>query len=379
MGYQEFVTKKLNMKSIFIILILLMLVGWVISDINRPTPSSVDIKEIETRDTRELVEFTHDGTKYVYTDDRSRVRYSSLDSFDPPLNFKYINGSTEIGEFITILRWSPSNEYLVVADQESKITIWNVSSNKPSIAQELDNVVTAIDGPFREVAWSVDSQKVAVVLANNTIIIWNVINGNIEKQYQLGNIFHAEIAWSPDGNYLAVTRGEDFVASLLYSINLLTDEYLEYESVIKYEATDVKWNGQNQIIVSSYEGELITWDSETTKIVNYEDFDVPISRFFILDAEKAVVSQWYNTGLSRIISLSKNVVLASFEGMVFHVDQENTSLSLLSKDNVIKRFDYSNVEEDFEDYRFRVVSGQIIMVLAVVTLIVWGIVWFRRY
>ncbi len=110
----------------------------------------------------------------------------------------------------TALEWSPDGTMLGVTVQGSDfvpaLQIWNIQTGQ-QIAQISDISVSAA------FSWGVNSNQVAVVyvrgLGDVAIRIYNVPDVDIFTEFeiddQLGNIDN--IRWSPDGRYLAVSRG----------------------------------------------------------------------------------------------------------------------------------------------------------------------------
>lgn len=104
---------------------------------------------------------------------------------------------------IRSIAWSPDGKYLTAsAPQGSGICVWNASTGS--------RIVTIPGTTASEsVAFSADSKELAFVRDSN-IVIYNLASRHVMRTFAVADPYGSlsEVAWSPDGEYLAV-GGQD--------------------------------------------------------------------------------------------------------------------------------------------------------------------------
>lgn len=119
--------------------------------------------------------------------------------------------------------FSPSSTYVAVESASSKdIAIWNTFTDKQ--VTTLHNGVTLSQdtstdfggSPAQIVKWSPNERFVATIsndkfntTLNNIIRVWDVATGKLVMQYHSNSYQVLQVAWSPDGKYLASVSNGD--------------------------------------------------------------------------------------------------------------------------------------------------------------------------
>ena len=99
-------------------------------------------------------------------------------------------------EAVGTLAWSPDSRRIVSASMKGKAFVWDTSAGAAIAAFQVDFPQdNAID-----VAWSPDGKYIAT--ARSSLSIWNASTGGLLNFYQDGNSDTVRVAWSPDGKRL---------------------------------------------------------------------------------------------------------------------------------------------------------------------------------
>lgn len=167
-------------------------------------------------------------------------------------------------KFIRFVVFSPDGKYLACLDKEYRIVILDVDTGK-----EIKNIY----GEYTSFDWSPDGEHLACVHRENGMVIWDVSTGNkvkeIKNDFSKGYI----IKYSPNGNFLAIASGDNFVRIL--DINA--------EKIVKNIEGPKEW-GQNKNLKYSPDGKwlvtvnkdynLIIFNVETGRQLLYKDIGI---------------------------------------------------------------------------------------------------------
>ncbi|HXR66403.1 MAG TPA: hypothetical protein VN729_10790 [Ktedonobacteraceae bacterium] len=160
--------------------------------------------------------------------------------------------------------WSPNGQQLALSTQ-GKIWLWDVVSNhyRPLIdAQLAGNSVKAL-------AWSPDGNYLAV--GSNPIQIVNTVSGNVLSTYSADYPYSpvpgqmtlvTALGWSPDGSMLAVATQHTNAACYVFVWNMRTGTGINTftQQGSARGISSVSWSGDNRYIASSDGQTVQAWD-----------------------------------------------------------------------------------------------------------------------
>ena len=113
---------------------------------------------------------------------------------------------------VVAVAWSPNGQILASASVDGTVRLWN-SSTGVNYA-----VLRGHQASVRDVVFSPNGQMLASVSRNSpSVILWNVNNQSRIRTISLGNA--NSVAWSPDGNTLAVGQWYSSGNIVLYNPN----------------------------------------------------------------------------------------------------------------------------------------------------------------
>ncbi len=165
--------------------------------------------------------------------------------------------------------WSPDNQYLALGNDEIKI--WAVND------WESIYTIEKYKGPMRSITWSSNSEYLAYCGIDQTSLhIWNIVKKESEVTLGAPNTV-ASVAWSPDGDYLAVYnslspfQGEVYI----YKINDWEDYLYRltgFSGSVKYrDSFSISWSSNSQYLAVSAGGETYIWDNENEDFIKTID------------------------------------------------------------------------------------------------------------
>ncbi|MBN9389782.1 MAG: PD40 domain-containing protein [Chloroflexi bacterium] len=103
------------------------------------------------------------------------------------------------------LAWSPDSQSLAVGLAAPSDNLW-IFNRQQLLAKAAKPYVTLVGHMdiVLAVAWSADSKTLASSSVDNTVRVWDVVSGHSTATIKVGQLSEIGIAWSPDGNLLAV-------------------------------------------------------------------------------------------------------------------------------------------------------------------------------
>lgn len=158
--------------------------------------------------------------------------------------------------------WSPDGSKLAYWDSENKITVENYKT------AEVIKVVDVGDNIINAVAWSPDGNQLAIIEAPSRkplkIDIWDISSGAIVKTFDAENANTRDsdrIIWSPDGDKLAYVAEDG-------NVNVLD---IPTGNVIKTLVTggiadDIAWSPDGSKLASTGTGRTTIWDTSTWEV-----------------------------------------------------------------------------------------------------------------
>lgn len=130
---------------------------------------------------------------------------------------------------ITSLDWHPNGQFLAGSDWYGEIVIWDVATG-----QIIANI-EAYEDHANVVMWHPSGEFLASMSEEGMLILWSVNEGEVEMIAthtpfdSTNTIPKARIEWSPDGNVLALTRGNILQFANIADLLSGVDNFTVYE------------------------------------------------------------------------------------------------------------------------------------------------------
>ncbi len=160
--------------------------------------------------------------------------------------------------------WSPNGQQLVLSTQ-GKIWLWDVVSNHYRSLLDAQLAGSSV----RALAWSPDGNYLAV--GSNPIQIVNTVSGNVLSTYSADYPYLpvpgqatlvTALGWSPDGSMLAVATQHSNAACYVFVWNMHTGTGINTftQQGSASGISSVSWSGDNRYVASSDGQTVQAWD-----------------------------------------------------------------------------------------------------------------------
>ncbi|CAH0553132.1 unnamed protein product [Brassicogethes aeneus] len=155
---------------------------------------------------------------------------------------------------VNAVRWSPTGQYLVSADDDANIIIWQLKTdNIPLLEGDTNDKETWITHKILrghkediyDICWSVDGLKLLSGSVDNTAILWDVTKGKMEHILSDHKGFVQGVAWDPKNQFIATistdricrifdTTGKQVKARILKGKLPVSNEHYLHNKEVKY-------------------------------------------------------------------------------------------------------------------------------------------------
>jgi WD40 repeat protein len=194
-----------------------------------------------------MVAWSPDGTKLATASDDHTVRTWDSEAGEELLN---LTGHTN---WVWSVAWSPDGGKVVTAGEDGTVRIFNAGTGEEELSIPLTGAVW-------RAMWSPDGTQIATSNAGGLGQVWDAAAGTelFELSGRIPNQF--DIAWSPDGKWLATTAGADFTGRIWDASpggSTLSGGHSTVANVIVW-SPDGK-----RLVTAGLEGIGIIWDAAT--------------------------------------------------------------------------------------------------------------------
>jgi WD40 repeat protein len=162
-------------------------------------------------------------------------------------------------EAVFSLAWSPDSTRIASASNDGSVQVWNALDGQTLFAYRSLKMIKSAPAPWNAVAWSPDGKQLAIGGTGNTLILDARTGTEVANYGYKSGVVH-NLAWSPNGQYLAVadTTGLVRVWSALTGQNIYA--YQGHTS----DVFAVAWSPDGQRIASaSSDGTVQVWNALT--------------------------------------------------------------------------------------------------------------------
>ena len=155
--------------------------------------------------------------------------------------------------FSESIAWSPHSDllgtsYPLNALGRDQVTLWNPQTGEP--VRTLPGLRNLVWSPFEEIAASIWDNETAYLGDDTVVVIWNPETGDELRRFDTG-IFLGDIAWSPEGKFLAVSE---------VILDAQTGEQLHRLKGHNDTVTKFAWSPRGDLVASaSWDGTVIFW------------------------------------------------------------------------------------------------------------------------
>jgi Tol biopolymer transport system component len=160
---------------------------------------------------------------------------------------------------ISMIAWSPNGTHLVSSSSDQTVKIWN------TIDGTLLHSLSGHDEPVTAVAWSSDGNQVISSGIENrlSLFVWDAQKGERISQHIAGTI--VDMAFSPDGKYLAYTTSLSVhvVDSVTFEAVATSRRVLCCENVMY----SLAWSPDgSRLVTGNVRGLVTIWNANTAEI-----------------------------------------------------------------------------------------------------------------
>ncbi len=121
-------------------------------------------------------------------------------SADKPIGILRRGWSAAVGDYAIAGGWAHRGEALVVADAAGGVYAFEGKSGKTAWARQETH-----DGGVLAMAVHPDGRALATAGQDGRVLIWRVAEGQVEQAIDVGSGWVENVAWSPDGQWLAAS------------------------------------------------------------------------------------------------------------------------------------------------------------------------------
>jgi WD40 repeat protein len=202
-------------------------------------------------------EFTHDGTLFVASDYTGKI--SVIRVSDGSIQNTFQAGS----DYIRRLSLSIDDRILATEQRYGTIKLWNLHTGKE--IKEFDN--WSDDSLGVEIAFNPMNSNTLAILSTSSLFLLDVVTNQMVK-FELGGY---SLAWSPDGQRLAITRADGIhdvtmfdVSSMHPLLELSAKNDLDFITSLKFSSDGLMLAGMD-----SGSAKVALWDI-TTGLLRFE-------------------------------------------------------------------------------------------------------------
>ncbi len=201
------------------------------------------------------------GREIIHVHDEKR---SELDSIGRTTRFKKIMGYS-----ITALAWHPQQELVAVGSSNGMTCIYDLA--KGDVLEIEHEVVRRNAGEIRSIAWSPDGQQLASGGEGQWICLWSIESGILNIRSELYRKLHvgdkkitSSLSWSPDSQQLASISDDQ----KLRIWQAESDEESAYEIEIPgvrvdNASTALAWSPDGNFLAVAYHESTWKWETES--------------------------------------------------------------------------------------------------------------------
>lgn len=251
------------------------------------------------------ISFSADKKRIAIIDNNYEV--SVIDAMNGALLYT-LSGHTD---WIRNIAWSANNQYLATASDDMMAGIWNAQTG------ELIHFLSGHTDWVRDVDFSPDNKLLTSAGDDGVLRIWDVETGKELNSMGSGENFLMTIDWSPKGSYMASQNSEGAL-----TIWTTKDNKALFQSNNNTQEGSVLWKDDENLVVSSVEGEVFEWNAKTGLSVSDQAANSSASSgakayssghyVGVKDGGKDFLLQGHQSGIAKLVWSPDGKYLLSF-------------------------------------------------------------------
>ena len=162
--------------------------------------------------------------------------------------------SSSVGDYPISGGWTFDGEFFIVLDAAGSITVFSGKSGEINWSRE-----SIHGGGGLATAIHPGGSKFATAGQDGKIMIWNLKEASVAKTIEVGNAWVENLAWSPDGSYLAASSSKKIH---VYDVNgIVTWDTENHRSTV----ATIAWSRHGELATACY-GQVTFFDGLSGKI-----------------------------------------------------------------------------------------------------------------